>query len=91
MFSLVSAPDSIEHNIGVLSIKIASPNRRCLCRKSKGNRSYDGQRPVLGSSQQAQPPHQHTGTKHHQGHYPSSQDRVSPCLKCSIVKENVHC
>ena len=51
--------NSIEHNIGVLSIKTASPNRRCLGSKSKGNRSYDGQSPVFGSSQRVQSPHQH--------------------------------
>ena len=69
-------PNSIEHNIGVLSIKITSPNRRCLGCKSKGNRSFDGQSPVLGSSQRAQPPHQLAGTEHQQGlqgHSPGAQ------------------
>ena len=60
-------PNSIEHNIGVLSIKMASASRRCLGHQSKGNRSFDGQSPVLGSSQRAQPPHQLAGTEHQQG------------------------
>ena len=69
--SKVSAvPDSIEHNIGVLSIKIASANRRCLGGKSKGNRSYDGQSPVFGSSHRAISPNQQAGTEHEQGRSP---------------------
>ena len=76
--------NSIEHNIGVLSIKTASPNRRCLGSKSKGNRSYDGQSPVLGSSQRALPPHQHAGNEHQvrrSGHH----------HVYNAVEENVHC
>ena len=78
----------IEQNIGVLIIKIASPNRRCLGSKSKGNRSYDGQSPVLGSSQRALPPHQHAGNEHQvrrSGHhhvYNAVEEKVHCLWKC---------
>ena len=57
------APNSEEHQIGILTIKTPSANRRCLESNNGSKKSYDDLSPYLGPGQRAQPPHQYAGTE----------------------------
>ena len=58
------APDSEEHRIDALPIKIPPANRRCLDSNNGAKKSFDDQSPYLELGQRSQPPHQHAGTDH---------------------------
>ena len=50
---LATAPDSEEHRIGVLPIKIPPANRRCLDSNNGAKKSFDDQSPNLCPNQRA--------------------------------------
>ena len=51
-------PYSEEHQIGILTIKTPSANRRCLESNNGSKKSYDDLSPYLGPGQRAHSPHQ---------------------------------